>query len=107
MPKRIQRRRTKGWRMPEGAIYVGRPTQWGNPLYAGMWTGYTKADACRDYRKWIMRDLSVITFDNAFGKPPSLFDIRLHLAGQDLCCWCPLDQECHGDILLEFANAKG
>jgi hypothetical protein len=31
MPKRIQRRRTKGWRMPEGAIYVGRPTRWGNP----------------------------------------------------------------------------
>jgi len=29
--KRIQRRRVKGWRMPEGAIYVGRPTYWGNP----------------------------------------------------------------------------
>ena len=26
MPKRIQRHRTKGWRMPGGAIYVGRPT---------------------------------------------------------------------------------
>jgi hypothetical protein len=23
--KRIQRKRTKGWRMPEGAVYVGRP----------------------------------------------------------------------------------
>ena len=32
MPKRIQRQRTKGWRMPEGAIYVGRPTVWGNPF---------------------------------------------------------------------------
>lgn len=31
-PKRIQRRRTKGWRMPEGAVYVGRPTKWGNPF---------------------------------------------------------------------------
>lgn len=31
MPKRIQRQRTKGWRMPEGAIYVGRPSPWGNP----------------------------------------------------------------------------
>lgn len=30
-PTRIQRKRTKGWKMPEGAIYVGRPTQWGNP----------------------------------------------------------------------------
>lgn len=27
MPQRIQRKRTKGWQMPEGAIYVGRPSR--------------------------------------------------------------------------------
>lgn len=32
MPKRIQRQRTKGWRMPAGCVYVGRPTKWGNPF---------------------------------------------------------------------------
>lgn len=32
MPQRIQRKRTAGWRMPEGAVYVGRPTKWGNPF---------------------------------------------------------------------------
>jgi len=32
MPERIQRRRVKGWRMPEGAVYVGRGTKWGNPF---------------------------------------------------------------------------
>lgn len=31
-PKRIQRKRTKGWRMPEGAVYVGRGSKWGNPF---------------------------------------------------------------------------
>jgi hypothetical protein len=31
-PVRVHRRRTKGWRMPAGAVYVGRPTQWGNPF---------------------------------------------------------------------------
>lgn len=31
-PQRIQRKRTKGWRMPEGAVYVGRPSKWGNPF---------------------------------------------------------------------------
>lgn len=31
-PQRIQRKRSKGWRMPEGAVYVGRPTKWGNPF---------------------------------------------------------------------------
>ena len=35
MPKRIQRQRTKGWRMPEGAVYVGRPSRWGNPFRLG------------------------------------------------------------------------
>jgi hypothetical protein len=31
LPSRIQRSRAKGWRMPEGAVYVGRPTVFGNP----------------------------------------------------------------------------
>jgi hypothetical protein len=35
MPKRIQRRRTPGWRQPANAIYVGRPTKWGNLYYIG------------------------------------------------------------------------
>jgi hypothetical protein len=32
MPERIQRKRTKGWKMPAGAVYVGRPTKFGNPF---------------------------------------------------------------------------
>lgn len=32
MPQRSQRRRVKGWRMPEGAVYVGRGSKWGNPF---------------------------------------------------------------------------
>lgn len=31
-PQRIQRKRVKGWRMPEGAVYVGRGSKWGNPF---------------------------------------------------------------------------
>lgn len=31
-PQRIQRKRTLGSRMPEGAVYVGRPSRWGNPF---------------------------------------------------------------------------
>jgi hypothetical protein len=31
-PQRIQRRRSAGWTMPEGAVYVGRPGRWGNPF---------------------------------------------------------------------------
>ena len=34
-PKRIQRSRAKGWKMPANTIYVGRPTVWGNPYVVG------------------------------------------------------------------------
>lgn len=34
-PKRIQLRRTRGWRMPEGALKVARPSRWGNPYRVG------------------------------------------------------------------------
>lgn len=30
--------------------------------------------------------------------------IRRELAGKNLACWCPLDQPCHADVLLELAN---
>lgn len=45
MPKRIQRKRSKGWRMPEGAIYVGRPTKWGNPFKVGSSSGLARVPA--------------------------------------------------------------
>ena len=36
--------------------------------------------------------------------PPSLDRIRSELRGKNLACWCPLDQPCHADVLLELAN---
>lgn len=66
-PQRIQRKRTKGWRMPEGAVYVGRPTVYGNPFpIEGEWiTGaarsfgypfgpvFLRATAVALYRWWL------------------------------------------------------
>lgn len=34
-PQRIQRQRTKGYRLPPDAVYVGRPSPWGNPWRPG------------------------------------------------------------------------
>lgn len=32
---------------------------------------------------------------------------RLHdLRGKNLACWCPLDQPCHADVLLDIANKE-
>ena len=53
MPERIQRRRTKGWRMPKGAVYVGRPTVFGNPFRA------YKCDCCG---YWDVRDDNGMTY---------------------------------------------
>ena len=95
-PKRIQRSRKKGWRMPEGAVYVGRPTKWGNPhkVGYGVYQALSPAIAVRRYRMYL----------RGFGTP-ILEEIRAELQGKDLMCWCPLDQPCHADVLLEIANA--
>ena len=102
-PKRIQRKRTKGWRMPEGAVYVGRPSRWGNPFRVGALTPdgdppelqhrATRTDAVEmfeDYMAGLLID-----------KPPDVSELR----GRDLACWCRLDQPCHADVLLDIANA--
>jgi hypothetical protein len=32
MPQRLQRKRTAGYRLPEGAVYVGPGSKWANPF---------------------------------------------------------------------------
>ena len=51
MPERIQLRRTKGWRKPEGAIVVARPSKWGNPYPVGK--GRSARTAVAAYRQAI------------------------------------------------------
>lgn len=36
--------------------------------------------------------------------PPSLAEIREHLRGRNLACWCKIGDPCHADVLLELAN---
>ncbi|AUM18278.1 MULTISPECIES: DUF4326 domain-containing protein [Rhodococcus] len=106
-PERIQRQRTKGWRMSEGAVYVGRPTKWGNPYRVGdvnRFTGFDIKDAAEAV------SLYAVELETLCRIRPTAFNrlvesIRAELAGKDLACWCPLDQPCHADVLLELANS--
>ena len=98
MPERIQRQRTKGWRMPENTVYVGRPSRWGNPFDA-PWHSHDSQVAT--YGRWL--DLAIDDV-SMFGRPPSREDIRRELRGKDLACWCGLFERCHADVLLEIAN---
>ena len=49
-PIRIQRKRTKGWRMPPNTVYVGRPSKWGNPFNSG--NRVQDVDFFRSYRPY-------------------------------------------------------
>lgn len=104
MPVRLQRKRTLGSKLPNDCKIVTRPGRFANPFKVGMYAGYDAANAVRDFRKWINRDLTVRSAENVFGKPPTCEEIRDALAGRDLACWCKLDQPCHADVLLEIAN---
>jgi hypothetical protein len=112
VPERIQLSRRKGWRMPANTVKVDRTTKWGNPCIVGKhgtraecvkwfemaccgWfvishkrneDGTYLADQLREYVKMARRN-------------------RHQLRGKNLACWCPLDQPCHADVLLEIANA--
>ena len=83
---RIQRKRSAGWRMPPNAVYVGRPTRWGNPFKVGV--DGTLGEVIEKYRIWLEGRLKE---DPDFLNP---------LKGKDLACWCPLDKPCHADVLL-------
>jgi hypothetical protein len=110
-PRRIQRQRTKGYRLPPDAIYVGRPSRWGNPYRIGwhyQHLGFVADEA---------RAVEVFRERLAGLAPLGWF---APLRGHDLACWCPLCDAhrdglplgvvcpdcapCHGDVLLSLAN---
>ena len=93
MPQRIQRKRTIGASIPLAAIYVGRPTKWGNPFRVGTGMCPTVADAVECYR------LHVTVGE---GRHLPFEELR----GKDLVCWCPAEQPCHAEILLELSNQE-
>ncbi len=101
-PRRIQRQRTKGWRMPARAVYVGRPSRWGNEFTADMLDLFDHPLGTS--RAIGLYEASTRRFVED-GPPHDVERWLLPLRGKDLVCWCPLDQPCHADVLLELANA--
>jgi hypothetical protein len=118
-PERIQRKRTKGWRAPAGAKYVGRGTRWGNPWViarTNTGTGWTVNWAGTGLVPNGLRDsvpandqrdahaLAVEMYETwLHARPQLLDDARSELAGRDLMCWCAPALPCHADVLLRLA----
>lgn len=101
VPKRIQRQRTAGWKMPANTVYVGRPTKYGNPYRVGepdQLTGepMTAADVVR----WFQTAADSASVEAAEWRA----EIKRELAGKDLACWCKVGEPCHADVLLAIAN---
>jgi Domain of unknown function (DUF4326) len=105
IPARIQLSRAKGWRLADvapGAVVIRRPTKWGNP-----WSPLRDGP---DGRRPLDMQGAVGMFEDmladpqqraAVGYPMDLSPLR----GKTLACTCALDQPCHGDVLLGWANA--
>lgn len=94
IPQRIQRSRAKGWRMPPGAVFVGRPSKWGNPYKVGTRAAPT-------------HEAAVVLFRDYLARWPEMVEAARHeLKGKTLVCWCRPDQPCHADVLLEVANQE-
>ena len=78
-------------KIPPDAVYVGRPSKWGNIYKLGI--DGAREEVILMYREWLEMMLSEgrIEIDS--------------LRGKDLVCWCaPLP--CHADVLIELANRK-
>jgi hypothetical protein len=84
---RVLNKRTATETELRSAVYVGRPTKWGNPFVLGR--DGTREEVIRRYRDWIVGT--------------TLMNCLEELAGKDLVCWCaPL--ACHADVLVELVE---
>jgi len=128
-PQRIQRRRVKGWRMPEGALSVSRPSKYSNPFrvspLGGTVYGLPWFEAREVWGRQPKREEYSLYISGAGeGWSGAAEAVRLFrtlltvrqrdeherlakwlapLVGHDLACWCPVGQPCHADVLLELA----
>lgn len=76
--------------IPDDAVYIGRPSKWGNP--------YPITPSCP-------RELSVAKYEEYMAENKALRDIaKRQLKGKDLVCFCH-PHACHGHVLLRIANA--
>lgn len=114
-PVRLQYSRKRGARLvsPNSlpVVCVDRRTEWGNifhlpqhckhkhPVMRGNCALCRKdvATCVRAHRNFVKRK---IWRYQQHGFPNPYAELR----GKNLACWCPQDQPCHADILLEIAN---
>ena len=88
---RFQRSRRNGWRKPQGGVCCDRSSRWGNPF---DWRIYGRAEPVRLFEEALLKGELKFSID----------DVRRELRGRPLGCYCRLDEPCHVDVLLRYAN---
>lgn len=124
-PQRIQLSRQRGFRLQAAslalnglpAMKVTRPGAFGNPFRVEEGTGWWWCMLDRDNglcfpTKEAASRQAVVLYAEKVEADASLKDLIKHqLRGHNLACTCPLEDPygrrfpCHGDFLLELANA--
>lgn len=98
--------------MPANTVYVGRPTEWGNPYEARqcydpeLWAVYNRRTGDGPQARFGSREEATLEavqrFKNWMKNSSAAPDVS-GLVGKNLACWCPLGAPCHADVLLEMA----
>ena len=112
MPKRVQRKRTAGWRKPADTVIVSRPSRFGNPFTVAMAyeLGYAdRADPSHArsvvvgaFFRWLNGDRDM--WQDGAEAREKILDALPGLRGKHLACYCPDGDACHADALLAFAS---
>lgn len=113
-PKRCQRSRKRGWRLPKNGRCVHRPGVFGNPFTVAMAreADYRGTDAelaawcVRLFRIWLLGDDNYWCGPKADAARAKLLARLPELRGKDLYCFCPVGSPCHADHLVELANGR-
>lgn len=93
MPK-VWNKRDKN--CPKDAVYVGRPTKWGNPYSH-------QNNTLAEFKVDTKQEALLRFYDMCWNDEALRLDAKEELKGKDLVCWCA-PRPCHADILLEIAN---
>lgn len=94
MPRVLNRRVDPG---DERAVYIGRPSKWGNP--------FTHLQVRGTLAKFSVptREAAIAAYEQWLDTQPHLLAALPELHGRDLVCCCS-PKACHGDVLLRRAN---
>ena len=107
-PRRIQRKRLPGWRLPQNAVCVTRPGAFGNPFKAELFG--SEAECVAAFYRWLRWNKYPAGHSPGWERDLSERRCRLiarlpELTGKDLACFCTVEaKHCHADILLDIAN---